>query len=239
MPIPVTLDAQNAKLFLKYARLVSARGYVHNTLGNMAIRVPHPAYQNGVAYTKHAGLSLEEMELESLVITDIPTSEILCGTGMTSLGHNLNREILKLRPEINAVIHVHDDATIAFFGSGAFDKFRMISTEPPFVLGKPVHCLPAHVNVEADVSSVVDFIQETNAIILTGHGITTLGRSLSEAYHRLNTLTSEVRRAINVELIAALKGSEPHYRDSAEIEAGYRFADAVVYPGRAQRVLHD
>jgi len=118
MSVPVTVDPKNAELFLKYARLVSARGYVHNTLGNMVMRVPHPAYLQGVAYTKHAGLSLEEMELENIVITDIPTSNILYGNGMTSLGHNLNREIFKLRPEINAAIHVHDDATIAFFRLG-------------------------------------------------------------------------------------------------------------------------
>jgi ribulose-5-phosphate 4-epimerase/fuculose-1-phosphate aldolase len=47
--------------FLRYARLLAARGYVHNTLGNIVIRVPQPGFPHGVAYTKHAELSLEEM----------------------------------------------------------------------------------------------------------------------------------------------------------------------------------
>ena len=37
--------------FLKYASLVSARGYVHNTLGNMVIRVPHPQFPHGCCQT--------------------------------------------------------------------------------------------------------------------------------------------------------------------------------------------
>lgn len=55
-----------------------------------------------------------------------------------------------------------------------------------------MHCVPAHVDVESDVTSVGNFVQNTNFIILLGHGITTMGRDVSEAYHRLNTLTAEV-----------------------------------------------
>ena len=115
----------------------------------------------------------------------------------------------------------------------------MLSLDPPFVLGKPVHFVPAHVDVEADVSGVAGFIQDTNAIVLVGHGITTMGRSLSEAYHRLNTLTAEVRRCIVAEQIAALKGTKPAYRSRAEIEEMYRFAERVIYPTRADNVMHE
>jgi ribulose-5-phosphate 4-epimerase/fuculose-1-phosphate aldolase len=173
------------------------------------------------------------------VITDIPTSEILRGGRTTSVGHNLSREILRLRPDINATIHVHDDATIALLGSGAVDEFNVLSLDPPFVLGKPVHFVPAHVDVEADVSSVADFIQDTNSVVLVGHGITTLGRTLSEAYHRLNTLTAEVRRCILAEQLAALRGTKAAYRSREEIEAMYRFAERIIYPTRPDHVMEE
>src|SRR5690348_5298763 len=95
--------------FLRYARLLAARGYVHNTLGNIVLRVPQPEFPHGVAYTKHAEISLEEMGEDNIVITDIPTSRVLHGEKLTSIGHNLSREILRLRPDIHATIHVHDD----------------------------------------------------------------------------------------------------------------------------------
>src|SRR3954452_23475014 len=232
-------DPALVQTFLRYARLLAARGYVHNTLGNVVIRAPHADYPHGVAYTKHAEISLEEMQAENVVITDIPTSGVLYGGRVTSIGHNLSREILRLRPDIHATIHVHDDALISLLGSGAVKEVRMLSLDPPFVLGKPVHYVPAHVDVEADVSGVQDFIHGTNSVVLVGHGVTSLGRTLSEAYHRLNTLTAEARRNIEAERLAAATGTRPSYRSEAEVEAMYRHADSIIYPKRAERVMKD
>lgn len=232
-------DPALVESFLRYARLLATRGYVHNTLGNIVLRAPHPGHPHGVAYTKHAEVSLEEMHAGNVVVTDIPTSRILHGERVTSIGHNLSREILRLRPDVHATIHVHDDALISLLGSGAVKEVRMLSLDPPFVLGKPVHYVPAHVDVEADVSGVKDFIQDTNSVVLVGHGVTTLGRTLSEAYHRLNTLTAEARRNIDAELLAAAKGKKPAYRSEAEVEAMYRHAESIIYPTRAERVMHD
>ncbi|HWI36795.1 MAG TPA: class II aldolase/adducin family protein [Burkholderiales bacterium] len=232
-------DPAIVETFLRYARRLAARGYVHNTLGNIVMRGPHPDYPHGVAYTKHAELSLEEMEAGNIVITDIPTSQVLYGSKMTSIGHNLSREILRLRPDIQATIHVHDDALISLLGSGAVKEVGMLSLDPPFVLGKPVHYVPAHVDVEADVSGVKDFIQNTNSVVLVGHGVTTLGRNVSEAYHRLTTLTAEARRNIDAELLAAATGTRPAYRGEAEVQAMYRHAESIIYPKRAERVMHE
>ena len=239
MSTSIQFDPRVGERFLKYARMLSARGYVHNTLGNIVMRVPHPDFDHGLAYTKHAEISLEEMEVDNIVITDIPTSTILLGDRMTSVGHNLSREILRLRSDINSDSHVHDDATIALFGSGATTEFKVISLDPPFVLGKPVHCVPAHVDVESDVTSVATFVQNTNSVILLGHGITTMGRDVSEAYHRLNTLTAEVRRTIWAEQLASSTGTTPSYRSREEIESMYRFADRVIYPDRPQGVMKE
>ena len=239
MPTPIVFDPAIGRQFIKYAWLVAGRGYVHNTLGNIVIRSPHPDYPHGLAYTKHAELSLEEMELENIVITDIPTSRVLYGNKVTSIGHNLSREILRLRPDIQATIHVHDDSMIALLGSGAASEVKMLSLDPPYVLGKPVYYVPGHVDVEADVTGVKDFIQGTNSVVLVGHGITTLGRNVSEAYHRLNTLTAEARRNIQAELLAAAKGSRPHYRSQAELESMYRFAESIIYPKRAEKVMQE
>jgi ribulose-5-phosphate 4-epimerase/fuculose-1-phosphate aldolase len=239
MPTPIAFDLAIGQQFIKYARLIAGRGYVHNTLGNIVMRAAHPDFPDGLAYTKHAEVSLEEMEFDNIVITDVPTSRILWGERMTSVGHNLSREILRLRPDIDATIHVHDDATIALLGSGAPHQFNVLSLDPPFVLGKPVHFVPAHVDVEADVSSVASFVQDTNSIVLVGHGITTFGRTVSEAYHRLNTLTAEVRRCIVAEQLAALRGTKAAYRSQDEIESMYRFAERIIYPTRADGVMHE
>lgn len=231
----VRFDEGIGTLLLRYARMIVARGYIHNSLGNIAIRVPRPGFPDGVAYTKHAEVSLEEMTLDNVVVTDIPTGRLLQGTVPTSVGHQLNREILRLRPDINGVIHVHHDETIAFFASGAFKELKVLSLEFPYVMAKPPHLVPSHINVEQDVGPIKEFIQHTNAVIMENHGITTLGRTISEAYHRLNTLTSEVRRNILAERLAALRGAELRALGQAEVDWMYEHAEDVIYPSRSRR----
>ncbi len=228
----VQFDEAVGNLLLRYARMIVARGYVHNSLGNLAIRVDHPDYPHGVAYTKHAEVSLEEMTLDNVVITDIPTPQLLHGTVPTSVGHNLNREILRLRPEVGAVIHAHHDETIALFASGAVKELRILSLEFPYVMAKPPYVVPSHLDVEQDVGPIKDFIAHTNSLIMENHGVTTLGRSISEAFHRLNTLTSEVRRNIEALRLAALGHTEIHYLAPGAIEWMYRHAESVIYPSR-------
>jgi ribulose-5-phosphate 4-epimerase/fuculose-1-phosphate aldolase len=225
-------DASVAALLLRYARMIVARGYVHNSLGNLAIRAPHPDFPHGVAYTKHAEVSLEEMTIDNVVITDIPTPRLLHGTVPTSVGHNLNREILRLRPDVGAVIHVHHDETIALFAAGAVKELRVLSLEFPYVMAKPPYVVPSHLDVEQDVGPIKDFIEHTNSLIMENHGVTTLGRTVSEAYHRLNTLTSEVRRNIEALRLAALSRAEVHFLAPEAVEWMYRYAESVIYPSR-------
>src|SRR5436190_15236638 len=71
----INFDETIAEQIVRYGRMVAKRGYIHNSLGNIAIRVLHPDYQHGIAYTKHSGISLEEMTIENVVITDIPTTD--------------------------------------------------------------------------------------------------------------------------------------------------------------------
>jgi ribulose-5-phosphate 4-epimerase/fuculose-1-phosphate aldolase len=232
MTTAVRFDEGVANVLLRYARMLVARGYVHNSLGNLAIRVPHPDFAHGVAYTKHAEVSLEEMTLDNVVVTDIPTPALLHGTVPTSVGHNLNREILRLRPDVHAVIHAHHDETIALFASGALKELRVLSLEFPYVMARPPYVVPSHLDVEQDVGPVADFIAGTNSVIMENHGVTTLGRTVSEAYHRLNTLSSEVRRNVMAIQLASAAGTAIHAIAPDAVEWMYRHAESVIYPSR-------
>ena len=225
-------DPAVAEQILGCARRLTARGYVANQLGNVAMRIPHPAHEHGVIYTKHAGVSLEDATVDNIVITDVPTGALLYGRLPTSIGHQLNREILKLRRDVNAVIHVHHDETIALFASRAVKELRVLSLEFPLIMGRPPVVLPSHVNVEQDVGPVGGFIQDTNAIVMENHGVTTLGATLAEAYYRLNTLAAEVRRVAQAETLAAAAGTEVAYLAPDAVDFMYRNARNLQYAAR-------
>lgn len=230
----VVFDRTVAAAYVRYARMMVARGYVQSSLGGMAVRVAHSDYPDGICYAKPQGISLEEMEEDDLVITDIPFGRVMYGTRATTVGHQMNREILRLRPDVNCVIHLHHDETIAFLAAG-HEEIRSTSLTFSYLMQKPAHYLPAHLNVEEDVAPIKTFIQDTNCIIMRRHGFTVLGRTISEAYHRTNVLVSEVKRNVIVETLAAVKGTTPEYLSKEDMEWMFKRGDAVVYPSLIRR----
>jgi len=233
--VSLHIDPGVVEEILTFARRLAARGYVHNQLGNIAVRVPHPDHEHGVIYTKHAGVSLEDATADNIVVTDVPTDALIYGDRPTSIGHQLNREILRLRPDVGAVIHVHHDDTIALFASRAVKELRVLSLEFPLIMGRPPVVLPSHIDVEQDVGPVGGFIQDTNAIIMENHGVTTLGTTLAEAYYRLNTLAAEVRRVIQAEMLAAAAHTEVAYLAADAVDFMYRNARDLQFAARDRK----
>ena len=230
----VKFDRAVAEQYVLYAHRLAARGYVQSTLGGMVMRVRHSDYADGLAYAKPAGVSLEEMSVEDVVITDIPYGRVLHGTAATSVWHQMNREILRLRPDVNCVIHLHHDETIALLAAGS-EEIRSFSLTFSYLMQKPLAYLPAHLNVEEDVAPIKTFIQDTNCIVMKRHGITVLGRDVSECYHRVNVYASEVKRQIIVELLCAAKGTKAEYIGKEEMAWMFSQGDAVVYPKLVRR----
>ena len=216
----VKLDRKIADEYLRYARMLAARGYVASSTGNLVMRVPHPKYPDGLCYVKCMGVSLEEMSLDDLIITDVPEGRILHGDRGTTVGHQMNREILRLRPDVSAVIHLHHDET----------KLNITGLTFPYLMQSYPHYLPAHINVEEDVGPIKTFIKGTNCIIMKRHGFTVLGRNVSECYGRTNVLVGEVKRNIIAEQLAAARGRKPEYLGAEEIEAMFEHGDQVMYP---------
>ena len=225
----VSFDPKICKSYVTYAHRLAARGLVNSSVGGMVIRVAHPDHEHGVCYAKPQGISLEEVEEGDLVITDIPWGRILCGERATTVGHQMNREILRLRPDVNAVIHLHHDEMIAFMAAG-YEEIRSFSLTYGYLMQKPAHYLPASINVEEDVGPIKTFIQDTNCIIMKRHGFTVLGRTVSEAYHRTCVLVSEIKRNIIVETLCAANGTTPEYITDEELKQMFAHGDAVMYP---------
>jgi L-fuculose-phosphate aldolase len=214
---------------LRYARMLVRRGFVSNTLGNVAIRGGAAGSTFGRhVYTKHRGLSLEEMTSENVVMTDLDGT-LIHGTAPPSIGHQMNRRILQMRSDVNCVMHVHIDHVIGYFSVLPDSRFRFISADAALVLQAPVYVLPPSVNIEVDVSGVEEFIQTTNCVVMPNHGVTTVGATASEAFHRMTTLAAEVSRIITAGTVAAAWGRGVRYISAAETTDMYRAGSTVIY----------
>ncbi len=198
-------------------------------VGNMVMRAPHPDYPEGVCYVEVPGRVARGNEHRRHRDHRRPFGRILYGERATTVGHQMNREILRLRPDVHCVIHLHHDETIAYLAAG-HDEIRPVGLTFSYLMQKPVHFLPAHINVEDDVEPIKTFIAHTNCILMKRHGITVLGRNVSECYGRVNILAAEIKRNIIAEQLAAIRGNPVDRISKEEMEEMYRHGDAVMYP---------
>ncbi|GIF08247.1 class II aldolase/adducin family protein [Actinoplanes siamensis] len=230
-PAPFRPDEDLVREFLRYARFLVDRGYVCNTLGNIALRAGPAGSTSGEhVYTKHRGVSLEEMTAANVVVTDL-AGELVHGAVPTSVGHQMNRRILQLRPDVNCVMHVHIDHVIGYFSVLDDLPFELVSADAALVLQRPVEVLAPRVNIESDVMLIESFVDATNCIVMPNHGVTTMGRSASEAYHRMTTLAAEVARIITAGQVAGLWNRKINYVSAEETAEMYAAGKSVIYGG--------
>jgi len=215
---------------IRYAGYLVRRGLVCHTLGNIAIRVPDAAYPDtGVVYTKSRGISLEEMTAEDVIVTEIESDRMLAGSVPPSNGHQLARAIMACRKDVNAVIHTHPDLVVAYFSQLSEKVFSFVSMDTALVLGAPIKILPRWLNLESDTRMVNQILSDTNCFVMPTHGLTTVGRHLSEAYHRHTAFLSELHRII---LAMAIKQNEHApivYMNDSDTQKFYSLGNQIIY----------
>jgi L-fuculose-phosphate aldolase len=105
-----------------------------------------------------------------------PTSEL-----------DLHLRILRHRPDVDAVVHAHPPAATAFAVAGETIPGNLLP-ELIFVVG-PVPLVPFGKPGTPELGDrVVPFLEGHNALLLANHGAVTLGRTLDEAWIRMESL---------------------------------------------------
>ena len=90
----------------------------------------------------------------------------------------------------------------------------------------------AHIVLLALAAAVFPTLIACVAIMMENHGVTTLGATPAEAYHRLNTLAAELRRVMQAEMLARAAGAEVAYLAPDAVDFMYRNARELQYASR-------
>jgi L-fuculose-phosphate aldolase len=229
--LPAWFDVAIGSSILQYGQRLAARQLLVNTLGNIAVRSRCAYWQREVIYTKHRGVSLEECGLEHLAVLDMQSDELLHGHFRPSLGHQMHREIMRCRADVNATVHLHPNEVISFFAVMQWREMEYVSNDTALVMGKPPCILGEGVNVELDVSAIGRCANDTNCIVMPAHGITCFGRDLSEAFHRAVAFTAEISRLITSQYLSAATGKSVVYASDEEVRQMYELGEQVIYGG--------
>lgn len=175
---------------LAVARRLNASGINQGTSGNLSLRTP-----GGFLITPSA-LPYELMGPDDLVALDLhgrPSVDSPVARHRPSSEWRLHADVLRNRPEVNAVVHCHSiRATALACHSRGIPSFHYMVAVAG---GEDIRCTPYALFGTAELSRLtLTALEGRMASLLGHHGQVTLGRSLDEA----------LRLAIEVETLAAM-----------------------------------
>lgn len=169
------------------------RGLVTATEGNLSVRVP-----DGYLVTA-SGVSKGLMTPEHVIHIDQEGRHTGGGPAVSSES-KMHAAIYARRPDVQAVIHAHPPTATAF----AVAHVRLdapILAESVLVLGA-VPLIPYATPGTVELAdAVAAHFQECNAALLANHGAVTVGQTLAQAHHRMETLEHVARVALMARLL--------------------------------------
>lgn len=125
---------------------------------------------------------------EDLIITDL-AGKRLKGLHKPSSEFLMHEACYAERPDIGAVVHAHPPISVALSLAGlAASMSDCVLSETCLLLG-PILTVPYSTPTTSEVPDVLrPYLRQANALILDRHGALTLGRTLDEAWHRMEAM---------------------------------------------------
>ncbi len=166
---------------VRVCRQLYAKELIVATDGNVSARLGRDHF-----LTTPSGVCKGDLEPDMLVVVDAEGQRVR-GALKPSSEFGMHLAIYRVRPDISAVVHAHPPTATAFSVAG-------VSLEPPILtevvltVGS-IPTTPYATPGTPDVGEAVRAVAATHdAFILDHHGAVTVGRSLAEAFHRMETV---------------------------------------------------
>jgi len=165
----------------RICHIMHKKGLVSATDGNVSARVS----PDTILITP-SGVNKGFIKPEDMVLMDM-TGKKLEGSGDASSEMAMHLEVYRQRSEIQAAIHAHPPFCTALSVAGlSLEGF--ILPEVVITLGIVPKTSYANPSSAEQAAAIKDLIGKYDAILLDRHGSLTVGRSLMEAYNRLEKM---------------------------------------------------
>ena len=174
-------------------------------------------YERGLTTTSGGNLSIREGDLvfitpsasdkgamipDEIGVTDLE-GRIVGREFKPSIETRMHLEVYKARPDITAIVHAHPPMASAFSATGAGIDTTFLS-ESYAILGAVAYAPYRRMGSVELALEVADAAKVSNCVIMRNHGALAVGRSMLEAFDRLEVLESSAR--INLLLMGPLAG---------------------------------
>ena len=188
-----------ARKLIVFSRRIYERNLTYGCGGNLSMRI-----NDKIFITPSKGLSrtmLDFDENEVIILDESGNVIHPCGAIKPSIEMRMHLLIYKNRKDVNAIIHAHPPYTIIA------SRFPRIIEQAKRETGEfywTFVTVPYYPPGSSELATAVaNAAEKTDIIILIDHGIVTLGKTLEEAYVKLEEMEMRIKITIIRHLIRA------------------------------------
>jgi L-ribulose-5-phosphate 4-epimerase len=191
-------------------RILTSQDQGDFVAGHVTVRLPDDPHR---FLMKPATIGLDEMTPANIITVDLDGKKV----GGTMPRHNevfIHSEVLRARPDIQAVIHTHAPHAVAFSSLGR--ELLPVNNEAGYFYKKlPVFSETTDLIVSPERGqAVARCLGQNNAVLLRNHGIVAAGRSIEEAVW----IALKLERACRVQLMAEWAGGPKFVCEGEDLE---------------------
>ncbi|GAB4364391.1 MAG: class II aldolase/adducin family protein [Calditrichia bacterium] len=166
---------------IEIGRKIYEKGFIVAAEGNISHRLADDRI-----LTTRRGVCKGELTPTDLVVVDLEGNPVEEGP-LPSTEIGLHLEVYRNRPDIQAVLHAHPPYVISLTLAG-FSLDQPYLPESALVLGRVPTAPYGRPSTQQVAESIRPFIRKTDVILLQRHGSLTVGKTLSEAFYKLEIL---------------------------------------------------
>jgi L-fuculose-phosphate aldolase len=181
--------------------------------GNLSVRLGEDHF-----LVTGSGISKGHLAPADLVVVDA-RGQVLAGTRRASTELRMHLAAYAARPDVAAVVHAHPITAVALTVAGAPPPSDLVP-EAAVILG-PIALAPfATPGTDEVPASLAPYLATHDALLLERHGAITFGRTLLEAFERMETLERVARVALAARLLGRCEPLAPAAVDRVLAAAG-------------------
>lgn len=203
-------------------------GLAEYVWGHVSARDPHG---RGV-WMKASGLGFEEVTERDVLLVD-PEGRVLEGEGPRHSEYPIHTEILRARPELGSVVHVHPPHAIAL---AAAERALQPISHVGGVFSEGVRRwsgAPGLVDTQAAGEALAKALGGDRALLLTGHGIVAVGATVGIAVATAVLL----EQACQLQLLVDGSGGVARPMGAEELQRAYAHTSGDTHVEQAWRYL--
>lgn len=226
MNFNIKLESQYRRDLIEVCKRMYQKGYVASNDGNVSIRIA----DNEILATP-TGMSKNDISPDQIIKVNMK-GNLIEGYLKPSSELKLHIRAYEARPDVKAVVHAHPPISTGFAVAGiALDQ--MAIPEVIATLGTVPLAPYATPSTDQLAHSIDEFITKCNAILLSNHGVVTVGSDVHSAYY---TMERVEHSAYIIWVAKSLGGERPlskenidkliDVRNKNEVSSSHDFSDS-------------